>query len=478
MYKSLLQVSCIFFIVSFSISKNKYEWKSRSVIQLLTDRFARDSDDDKSDCILADMDYCKGTYKGILNHLDYIENLGFDAIWISPVIENIDKSYHGYHFKNLYKLNENFGKEEDLRALIDECHRRDIWVMVDVVANHAGPLPKDSQGKEDFSIIHPFNQEKYYHTHCDIGPGDWDTNQQIVENCRLADLPDLKQETVWVKKTLIQWIKDLIRNYKFDGIRIDTIPEVPAWFWSEFSVSSGVFQIGEVFNSRVNYVANYQNYVDSVFNYPLYYAMNNGFCKNDDQEAKDITGDMTEMHNYYIKSRQVFKDPTIMGLFLENHDNPRFMCHCANRIKFKNALALSFVYEGMPVYYYGAEQWFNGCNDPLDREPMWGHYDQTSELYLMVQKLNRFRKEQRLWEKNLRELAYNKQVYVFSRGKSIIFATANNDQENSIEFNTELPKNSKFCNVLGATDDCITVNQENKLLIQLKGEPKLYLLQK
>jgi len=64
--------------------------------------------------------------------------MGFDAIWISPVIDNYDKGYHGYHARNLYGINSNFGTANDLKNLVEECHRRDIWVVVDVVANHMG----------------------------------------------------------------------------------------------------------------------------------------------------------------------------------------------------------------------------------------------------------------------------------------------------------------------------------------------------
>jgi alpha-amylase len=62
--------------------------------------------------------------------------LGFDAIWISPVIDNYNGGYHGYWARNMYDVNHNFGSADDLKAFVNACHQRDIWVMVDVVANH------------------------------------------------------------------------------------------------------------------------------------------------------------------------------------------------------------------------------------------------------------------------------------------------------------------------------------------------------
>jgi alpha-amylase len=62
--------------------------------------------------------------------------MGFDAIWISPVIDNYDNGYHGYWARNMYSINSHFGSESDLKALVQACHDKNIWVLVDVVGNH------------------------------------------------------------------------------------------------------------------------------------------------------------------------------------------------------------------------------------------------------------------------------------------------------------------------------------------------------
>ena len=252
-------------LASTIFCKSKEEWKSRSIYQLLTDRFARSSD--TGSCNLSQ--YCGGNYRGLIDKLDYIKGMGFDAIWISPIIENTEGSYHGYHLTNLYNLNYHFGSEDDFKELVSTCHEKDIWVMVDVVANHVGPVGTD------FSRITPFNEASHYHDWCEIT--NWNDQYQ-VENCRLSGLPDLKQENDWVTQKLLDWITDLIQKYDIDGIRIDTIMEVPKWFWDKFRVAAGVFQIGEAFNGNPPYVADYQRHLDSVFNYPLYYTIKDSFC--------------------------------------------------------------------------------------------------------------------------------------------------------------------------------------------------------
>jgi alpha-amylase len=93
----------------------------------------------------------------------------------------------------------------------------------------------------------------------------------------LADLPDLDQDNSYVRGELKNWISTLVSTYNFDGIRIDTIPEVSKSFWSEFGASAGVFQMGEVFNGNPAYVGGYQGAVTALFNYPMYYTINDVF---------------------------------------------------------------------------------------------------------------------------------------------------------------------------------------------------------
>ena len=143
-----------------------------------------------------------------------------------------------------------------------------IWVMVDVVANHVGPVD------HDFSRIFPFNQMSHYHRDCNIEDFN---NQWELENCRLARLPDLDQDNPYVRGYLINWIQNLVKKYGFDGIRIDTVNLVKKNFWTEFGQSAGVFQMGEVFNSIDAYVGDYQKYVTGLFNYPMYYTIRDVF---------------------------------------------------------------------------------------------------------------------------------------------------------------------------------------------------------
>ena len=448
--RAIISILLFILLSTYVTSKSKEEWITRSIYQILTDRFARTSD--TGSCNLSQ--YCGGNYQGIINHLDYIQGMGFNAIWISPIVENSAGSYHGYHLTNLYNLNPYFGTEDDFINLITECHNRDIWVMVDVVANHVAPVGTD------YSQINPFNSEEHYHDYCDIT--DW-TNQTQVENCRLSGLPDLKQENEWVAETLLSWINDLITKYDIDGIRIDTIMEVPKTFWDSFRESAGVFQIGEAFNGDINYVADYQNHLDSVFNYPLYYTIQSSFC-----------GSFTNLEDYWFNSHSLYPDKYYVANFVENHDNPRFLNRCYDIAKFTNAVIFSLLFEGIPVFYYGGEQYYSGGADPNNREPLWDNYNTKTEIYRLISLTNNLRLSKSIWNYNIVQRYSDDNFYAFTRGDILACFTNTNSLTRIITYH-EFSDGDQLCNIL-YDGDCVTVSG-GSITINMGDYPKVYVKQ-
>ena len=442
-------------LILTSISKDKEEWKTRAIYQLMTDRFAT-SDDSEPICILNQ--YCGGTHIGLKNHLNYIKDMGFDAIWISPIVKNTEGSYHSYHTIDFYGLNEHFGSEEDLKELIKECHDNDIWVMLDVVANHVGPIGFD------FRTIKPFNSPEHYHDSCVIT--DW-TNQKMVENCRLLDLPDLKHENDFVSDELLRWIDYIIKKYDIDGIRVDTVPEVPKWFWKKFSKASGVYQIGEVFNGDVDYVAGYQECLDATFNYPLSFTIKDAFRST--KEDKDQS--MLKLKEYWDKSRNKYKDPTVLGVFIDNHDNTRFLNETNNKKSLDNASVFTVFFEGIPVLYYGDEQYFTGGVDPENREPLWGHYDKTSPLYVKYSLSNKIRKGKKIWETKLENFNCDEVFCSFTRGDILIAVTRGEACERIVKEH-KFQNGDKICNIFD-TNDCLEVG-DNGIDLKMGDDPKVY----
>lgn len=175
-------------------------------------------------------------------------------------------------------------------------------------------------------------------------------------------MPDLAQENDFVRSYLKKWIHDLVETYGFDGIRIDTIPHVSKDFWKEYGDASGVFQVGEAFNGDSSYVGPYQEYVTSLFNYPMFFTIKSVFGSGES---------MFEIRSRYNEEESHFKDVDALGIFVDNHDNARFMHFYDDVTKLKSALTFALTSRGIPYFYYGDEQGYSGGDDPGCRESLW-----------------------------------------------------------------------------------------------------------
>ncbi|KAK9491649.1 alpha-amylase [Lipomyces doorenjongii] len=373
-------------------AKTVEEWKELSIYQVLTDRFAT-TNLTAPECWIRD--YCGGTWKGLEKKLDYIQNMGFDAIWISPIIHNIEVNttwgyaFHGYWGDNPYRLNDHFGTPEDLKSLSDSLHRRGMSLMVDVVINHFASNTGSTD--VDYSLFpSPFNTASAFHQSCAI---DF-SNQSSIEDCWLVTdpapvLPDLKNDDDVILDPLIESVVDLVMKYDIDGIRLDTARHIPKASLSKFQEKVGVFVTGEALNESVPYVAQYQGPLDSAINYPLWYALIDSFMGR-------TTFDFLVS---VVKSEQAtFSDAHALTNFLDNQDQPRFASylgdgHGDDVLRDENAATFLFIVSGIPVIYYGFEQRFNGGYDPINRETMWSSdYNTSAPLYNYIARLNSIRK--------------------------------------------------------------------------------------
>ncbi len=401
----------------------KDEWRSRTIYQVVTDRFANSTDTlNYSDhtklapgvtgCTHLN-NYCGGTFNGLRLNLGYIKNMGFDAILISPIVDNTKGSYHGYHARDWYKINPKFGTANDFRALLGECLRRGISVMLDVVANQVGPVGTD------YSQINPFNKPEHYHDYCQITEEARRTdNRWVIENCRLKDLPDLNQENPWVQNALLDWVKKLLANYTIDGLHIESATEVPTWFWAKYREAAGVFTMGQVANNDSAYIRRYVGPLDSAVNYALFEPMRATF-----------RGEMTFLQ-FREKIEQAFdafgSDIYYMGLMVDNHASPRFLNTSKCKMCLRSAIVFTFFFPGIPMHYYGDEQLFSGGDEPGNQEPLWPHM-WDGAVYQLVKLVNAVRRRNKVWEHPYVELYSAEHVLVFMRGRVIV--ALSNDQE-------------------------------------------------
>ncbi|KAL2066610.1 hypothetical protein VTL71DRAFT_2681 [Oculimacula yallundae] len=364
------------------------QWKKQSIYQVLTDRFARTDGSTTATCNTGDQVYCGGSWQGIINKLDYIQKMGFTAIWISPVVKQLEgnsvdgSSYHGYWAQDIYSLNSRFGTEADLLALSNALHNRGMFLMVDVVTNHMAYLGAGS--KVDYTIFKPFNKKSQYHDFCLI---DYN-NVTSIKNCWMGDnivsLPDLRTENTDVLNVWTSWITNLVSKYKIDGIRLDSAQQLNNAFLAPFEKAAGVYVIGEVFNGNPSYVCAYQKDVTGLMNFPAYYWIRQAF--------ETTSGSISNLVNGINTMKSTCTDTTLLGSFMENHDVKRFAAVTQDYSLAKNAIAFTILADGIPIIYEGQEQHYNGGDVPYNRDAIWySGYPTTSILYTFISAINQIR---------------------------------------------------------------------------------------
>lgn len=202
--------------------------------------------------------------------------------------------------------------------------------------------------------------------------------------CSTISLPDVDTENPYVIKVFNDWIESLVSTFGIDGIRIDTVKHVQKSFWTGFKSAAGVFSMGEVLDGDAAYTCAYQEQLDGVLNYPLYYPMIRAFKSN--------KGSMSSLSSAISTVQKSCRDPTLLGTFSENHDNPRFLSHTDDSHLNMNVIAFTILAGGVPIIYQGQEQGFSGGNEPSNREAMWtSTFSTKSALYTLIASLNQIR---------------------------------------------------------------------------------------
>jgi len=365
----------------------------------------------------------------------------------------------------LTKINPHFGSSSDLKNFVQAAHARGMYVMLDVVQNHVGPgLP--------LSQYNPFNQQSHYHN-CNNCPNgceisDYTCFQYQVEHCRLAGLPDLNQTNPFVKNYLINWVNTSIQTYQFDGLRVDTVPEIAEDFWVDFQKAVEVYAVGEVF-SDLSCCVSYQNALDGVLSYPLFFTMRSVF-----QQRQSMYQLQSIMQQYQSQ----FKNVNLLGTFIDNHDNARFLSGTSDMQLYKSAICFTLMSTGIPIIYYGTEQGFYGGNDPDNREDLWPTgYNTNTPLYNFISTVVAYRKKAQVWNYPQVQRYADDSFYAFTRGNTFVATTnAGSNSGGTQRTITYHPyaNGQKLCNLFYPTTDCVVVANGQFNVYLLNGECKIY----
>jgi len=387
------------------------DWSGDVIYFVLIDRFANG---DVSSDVQVDPKqkghFHGGDLKGLMDRLDEIASLGVTAIWINPVLKNIegpvygagfpDYGYHGYWADDFTKLDPRFGTEEQLKAFVDACHGRGIRVLLDVVYNHCGYL---------CSYLNSPKTKGWLRSNETNTCGSDD-----ITSC-VAGLPDFKTEQPEVAKFLLDAQIGWAKKLQLDGFRLDTVKHVAMDFWKEHrartraELGPGFFLLGEVWGGDREVLDPYfePDVMEAGFDFG-FQGSTVGFLKG---RGRTVAFDA------YLRSRHKVRKGHYLSHFLSSHDVKGTITELDGSVPlFRLAAVLQMTTAGIPVVYYGEEVARKIGDWPENRSDMpWGGRDITPGKGI--------KRDEALRADYVKLIALRKAHPAFSRGKHQGLAT-------------------------------------------------------
>ena len=320
-----------------------------------------------------------GDLKGIQNHLDYIADLGFTALWINPIVENNEKrdSYHGYTTTDSYLIDPRIGTLEELKSLTSSMKKKEIKHVWDVVYNHWGDQHRLFREMPDSNWFHwfPTYTKTNYRAETMMDPYASEYDKNLMANGWFDNhMPDLNQQDSHLSKYLIQNSIWWIEMGNIDAFRIDTYSYPDQLFISKLNASlkdeyPNLFLFGETwvqgsavqawFPEGKKVGQSFDSKLDGVTDFQLYFAMTKGLVEpfGWEEGLRRIELDLAHDHLY--------ANPENLVTFLDNHDLARIYSLLNKDFeKWKMAHAMLLTLRGIPCLYYGTEILMTGFCDP------------------------------------------------------------------------------------------------------------------
>jgi len=409
--------------------------------------------------------YWGGDLAGIEQKLSYLQSMGVTAIWISPPMNNIrvayngQAGYHGYWVRDFMQIDEHLGDDDnswtEFNSLITAAHAAGIRVIVDFTANDTNPTGGGEDGSlyDNGTLVTTYSTDTgptpYYHHNPDISNFDDPYQVQYFSEEGLADFD---QTNPWVDQYLKSAIAQFL-NSGADGFRFDSSLETN-WGW-QYSLENYIanwngpdslptatarpFLFGEwdlgsgdaLYPAAVKFA---NNSGMNILDYPLYWQISQVFGDNDGFEQ--IDNELTlEDAGSSSSAAGAFVQPNDLVTFFDNHDNPRIMSMGADAMALKEALSFLFTCRGLPIVYYGDEQYlYNDTNDgatPYNRNAMTSF--NNTDAVLLIQYLAALRAANpAVAYGTMTQRWINSDVYIYERalGTNIVMVAINKSKSN------------------------------------------------
>ncbi len=329
-----------------------------------------------------------GDLRGIIQRIDYLLDLGVNAIYLNPIFES--SSTHRYNTTDYYRIDRKLGDMKDFRALLDIAHRNGMRVILDGVFNHCGRgffafndvLENGEQSAyKDWFHIHRFPPDAY-------SPGE---AQDYYGWWSHKSLPKFNTKNPFVRKYILEVARYWIEQGT-DGWRLDVPNEIDDdSFWEEFrhvvkTTNRDAYLVGEIWNADPRWVD--AKHFDGLMNYPVRDAV-----------LRLLSMGTLDMPHFIEKTEgllQVYPRENIHAMYvtLGSHDTERLFTKLdGSTTKAKLAFLFLFAYPGAPAVYYGDEIGLSGSKDPDSRRTFpWDQNSWNQELRNWVKMLISLRK--------------------------------------------------------------------------------------
>ncbi|MBC2579516.1 glycoside hydrolase family 13 protein [Clostridium sp. DJ247] len=331
-----------------------------------------------------------GDLQGIIDKLDYIEDLGVNVIYMTPIFKA--GSNHKYNTYDYFEIDPQFGTLETLKELVKKAHRRNIRVILDAVFNHSGTefLP--------FMDVREKGEKSEYKDWFDIRkfPVEMKADPDYSTFAYEGYMPKLMTKNEATKKYLIDVATYWIKEADIDGWRLDVADEIDHHFWREFrqavkAAKPDALIVGEVWYDSSSWLQGDE--FDSVMNYVFTSAVKD-FVVFNKISSKEL-GERLE----FIRGLYKLPAYNVLWNLIGSHDTPRFLHIVGEDVeKLKLAAFIQLTFTGMPMIYYGDEIGMTGAADPDCRKGMiWNEEKQNKSLKEYYKKLISIRKENKVF---------------------------------------------------------------------------------
>ncbi len=414
--RSVLSLIALLSVALTATTARAQDYKKQVIYEIITDRFYNGDTSNDNPAVSAGLfdatqtnwrAYWGGDLAGITAKMSYLKGMGVTAIWISPPVDNrnlntsstgVDAPYHSYEARDFKRVEEHFGDSGNgwtaFDNLITAAHNNGLKVIIDWANNHTSNNAAGEYGAlyDSGTFLASYTNDPSNFFHHNGSVSNW-TDRYQVQYYALFNLSDLNQENATVDSYLKN-AAQLFQAHGVDAFRLDAIKHV-TWGW-QYSFANSLFT-----NNRTFFFGEWAGGTSDALYHDSYKFANKSGISELDFGLNDAIRSVFASDNAFSTldstlntENSNFTWQNDLVTFFDSHDENRFLSVNNNTNRLHEAMAFLLTCRGIPVIYYGDEQYLHndtsGGGDPYNR-PMMTSFSTTTTAYQLINKLSTLR---------------------------------------------------------------------------------------